>query len=414
MSNKGLLLEPYGSWNGKIIALSDGHGMETAGKRTPYIPEIGRQIRENEFNSAVVDILADLLRKCGFKVLLVAPTDVDTPLKTRTDLAIQYKVDAYIAVHYNAYDGKFDAYDPEGISVHIYLGQRKQPSGRLAELVGNYLRQGTPQKWRGIFENNFHEVREPVRRGIPAILTENGFMDNKREALLMLDEAFHNEVAEEHAKGICDFFGVKYNAEKVQPEGTYLVKRGDTLWGISRAFGTTVEALKKANGLTSDLIYVGQRLIIPGVNPKPKAPKQDQKAEKPKTYTVKKGDTLWGIAQKHGLTVANLKKYNGLVSDLIYPGQVLFLSGSSSKTVRFPFKNENYWLKSPQFKGEGVKILQQALVYLGIDPGPIDGYYGPKTAAAVKKFQLIYMGTSEADSKFGPKTRAKMDSIVNR
>ncbi len=197
----------------KLIALDDGHGMQTAGKRTPPIPELGgRVIHENEFNREVVKYLDIELKRCGFKTLLVAPTDADTPLSTRTNLANSKNADAYISIHYNAFDGKFDAYDPEGLSVHIYPGSKE--GRKLAECVIKYLKQGTPQKNRGIVENNFHVLRETK---MPAILSENGFMDNKREALLMVNVDFQKEVAREHAQGICEYFGVKYVPEKTEP-----------------------------------------------------------------------------------------------------------------------------------------------------------------------------------------------------
>ena len=192
-----------------LIALDDGHGMQTAGKRTPPIPELGgRVIRENEFNREVVKYLDIELKRCGFKTLLVAPTDADTPLSTRTNLANSKNADAYISIHYNAFDGKFDDYDPEGLSVHIYPSSKE--GRKLAECVIKYLKQGTPQKNRGIVENNFHVLRETK---MPAILSENGFMDNKREALLMINVDFQKEVAREHAQGICEYFGVKYVPE---------------------------------------------------------------------------------------------------------------------------------------------------------------------------------------------------------
>ena len=191
-----------------LVALDDGHGMETAGKRTPFIPELGRFVRENEFNRAVVKLLEKELHRCGFKTLLVAPTDKDTPLKARTDLANRKKADIYVSIHYNAFDGKFDGRDPEGLSVHVYPGSK---SGRkLGEAVLKYLKTGTPQRNRGIKESNFHVLREA---NMPAMLSENGFMDNKKEAMRMLDPAFQKEVAVEHAKGICDYFGVKYVPE---------------------------------------------------------------------------------------------------------------------------------------------------------------------------------------------------------
>lgn len=134
-------------------------------------------------------------------------------LTQRTNLANSKNVDAYISVHYNAFDGSFGGANPEGFSVHVYPGAKG--SRKLAESIIKYLKQGTKQKNRGIKENNFHVLRETK---MIAVLSENGFMDNKREALLMVNVDFQKEVAREHAKGICDYFGVKYVAEK-EPTG---------------------------------------------------------------------------------------------------------------------------------------------------------------------------------------------------
>ena len=188
-----------------LIALDDGHGMETAGKRTPHIPELGRAIKENEFNKAVVNHLATELKRCGFEVLLVAPTDKDDPLATRVSRANAAKADIYVSVHYDAFDSKFDSYDPEGLTVFYVNGSAN--GKRLAECVHSYLKGGTKQRDRGLKTADYYVLR---KTNMPAILTENGFMDNKREALLMLDKAFQLEVAQEHAKGICKYFNVKY------------------------------------------------------------------------------------------------------------------------------------------------------------------------------------------------------------
>jgi LysM repeat protein len=104
----------------------------------------------------------------------------------------------------------------------------------------------------------------------------------------------------------------------------YIVQRGDTLYRIAARFGVTVPAIAAANHLTNvNLIHVGQRLLIPspGSAPAPtNAPWTGQ-------YVVQRGDTLWRIAHRFATTVDALKAANNLRSNLIYPGQILNIPG---------------------------------------------------------------------------------------
>ena len=100
-----------------------------------------------------------------------------------------------------------------------------------------------------------------------------------------------------------------------QPFTTYKVKAGDTLYKISGAHGTTVQAIKTFNKLTSDRITIGQSLNIP-TSPENVAT----------IHNVQKGEYLYVIAQKYGTTVSEIKRLNGLTSDTIYVGQQLKVS----------------------------------------------------------------------------------------
>lgn len=104
--------------------------------------------------------------------------------------------------------------------------------------------------------------------------------------------------------------------EKPQKDAIYEVQKGDTLSGIASKYGTTYQKLAEYNGIENpSLIYAGQKIKIPdGAAAAP--------AKKDKVYTVKKGDTLSGIASKYGTTYQALAKYNGIENpSLIYPGQ---------------------------------------------------------------------------------------------
>jgi membrane-bound lytic murein transglycosylase D len=109
--------------------------------------------------------------------------------------------------------------------------------------------------------------------------------------------------------------------------GNYVIRSGDTLWSISQKFGTTVNTLKRSNGLRSSRLKAGQRLYIP--NNSGAATKQAVRdAEKVKTqlvrYKVRRGDNLSVISQKFGVKISDLRKWNALNSKgMIYAGQRL-------------------------------------------------------------------------------------------
>ncbi len=121
--------------------------------------------------------------------------------------------------------------------------------------------------------------------------------------------------------------------ETVQSQQTgaftsYVVRSGDSLYSIAQRFGTTVDAIKRANGLISDSLRVGQVLRIP----RSSTSAQQSTSSSTTTYTVRTGDSLYTIAKAFNTTVDAIKSANGLTSDAISIGQVLRIPRSTSST----------------------------------------------------------------------------------
>ncbi|XKH50437.1 LysM peptidoglycan-binding domain-containing protein [Chryseomicrobium palamuruense] len=131
------------------------------------------------------------------------------------------------------------------------------------------------------------------------------------------------------------------NTPSVNVGGTYTVVAGDSLSKIASQFKTTVSAIQSANNLSGTLIFVNQKLAIPGnSSPAPSQPTQPSQPTTPApgatTYTVVAGDSLSKIGSKFKVTVADLKKWNGITTDLIRVGQKLSIVATSTPAPTQP------------------------------------------------------------------------------
>lgn len=110
------------------------------------------------------------------------------------------------------------------------------------------------------------------------------------------------------------FFSYTFIGDIVN-NNNYVVKKGDTLWGISNQFGVSVTELASINQVNAETLKIGQILKIPA--------KQGSNPDNMFYYTVKKGDTLYSIAKIYGTTVQAIKNINYLDTNQLYIGQVL-------------------------------------------------------------------------------------------
>lgn len=169
---------------------------------------------------------------------------------------------------------------------------------------------------------------------IETIVVNYGNINNINEATNIKNE--WEDYAEAVVKSLANYTNVPYYKEGESQE-IYIVKKGDSLWKIANKYNTTVEKLKSVNNLKTNTLSVGQKLVIPSISISP---------EVSDTYIVQKGDSLWSIANKFNMTVSELKNLNNLTNNLLSIGQVLKIKDSSNngKTTYTVQKGDSLWV----------------------------------------------------------------------
>lgn len=186
----------------KTIIIDNGHGKETAGKRSPIWPD-GTQLFEWEFNRDVAKRIENMLKAKGIKVEMLVPEEKDISLTERCSRANKIYKDSgnkaiLISIHSNAGGGTgWECYTSPGETkadkyATILCDQFKE------DFPGEKMRfdysDGDPDK-----ESEFYIL---VHTKCPAILTENFFMDKEQDCKMLLSDSGRQKIAESHYKAI--------------------------------------------------------------------------------------------------------------------------------------------------------------------------------------------------------------------
>ena len=169
------------------------------------------------------------------------------------------------------------------------------------------------------------------------IIVNYGYVDNASDANKIKNE--YESLAEAVVKAILTYAGVSYYPNNL--DGYYIVKKNDSLWSIASKNNTTVDNIKKLNNLSSNNLKIGQILKI-----RPNS--EEDAVDNKNTYVVKKGDSLWSIANKNNTTVDNIKKLNNLSSNNLSIGQKLIIIDAndnlpSNKITYIVKKGDSLW-----------------------------------------------------------------------
>ncbi|GAA3017869.1 LysM peptidoglycan-binding domain-containing protein [Tetragenococcus solitarius] len=116
-------------------------------------------------------------------------------------------------------------------------------------------------------------------------------------------------------------------------KGSYTVKSGDSVWLIANKHGITMNQLRSWNNIKNDFVYPDQKLTVKKGSSSNSSSNSNSSSSAKGSYTVKSGDSVWLIANKHGITMNQLRSWNNIKNDFVYPGQKLTVkkgSGSSN------------------------------------------------------------------------------------
>ena len=180
------------------------------------------------------------------------------------------------------------------------------------------------------------------------IVIDYGYIDNKSDANFLKNN--YEKLGEAVVKAIANYAGVNYTP--LNMEGYYIVKNGDSLWSIASKNDTTVDNIKRLNNLTNNTLQIGQILKLNNEE------NEDNLKDK-NIYTVKKGDSLWLIANKNGVSVDDIKNANNLTSNTLQIGQILIIPDKKTSTKEITYvvkKGDSLWLIANKYDTTVEKI----------------------------------------------------------
>ena len=288
------------------VIVDAGHGGIDSGA-------VGNNLQEKDLTLEVSKYIYNRLKELGIPTKMTREEDIYLPKQDRIEKVLSLYNNSpntiLISNHINAGGA-------EGAEVVYSL--KNNPT--IAQLILNNIKE-KGQISRKIYQRRLPEnpnkdyyyiLRESGNT--EPVLIEYGFIDNKIDS----DKLKNNiiDYGEGVVKAITEYIGYPYtppNQDISQDE--YIVKKGDTLYSISKKFNIPLETIKRINNLEDNTISINQKLLLTEIIDNMNT----------KIYTVQKGDTLYKISSENNISVDELKKINNLTSNTLSIGQKLLI-----------------------------------------------------------------------------------------
>lgn len=225
------------------VFIDPGHGGTDPGA-------VGNGLREKDLTLQISTRIKNILTQeyDNVSVLMSRTGDQTVSLTERTNAANVWGADFYLSVHINAGGGT-------GYEDYIYPGVGAPTTTYQSNIHAEVLKL-VDFSDRRKKQANFHVLRES---NMPALLTENGFIDNANDAAKLKSSTYIESLARGHVNGIVKSF----NLPKKNAAVYHTVVSGDTVYSLSRTYGSTVQQIKDWNNLDNNYtIYVGQELRV--------------------------------------------------------------------------------------------------------------------------------------------------------
>ena len=301
------------------VIIDPGHGGTDAGAT-------GNNLLEKDYNLLISKYMYDRFKQLGVPVAITRDSDTTLSPTDRVNTILNKFGNSsdviLISNHVNSGGG-------EGAEVIYALRNKDTLAKRILENIGA-AGQETRKYYQRRLPSDTSKDYYFIHRNtgnLEPLIVEYGFIDNTKDVEFLKEN--YEELAEAVISAVANYIGVPYTPPEGLITNTYVVQKGDTLYSIANKLGTTVSELKKENNLTSNTLQIGEVLRIPT---------KEIYEEEENIYIVKKGDSLYSIANKYNTTVDELKRINNLTSNILSISQVLKLPSDKASNVE---KEEN-------------------------------------------------------------------------